>query len=231
MVMLSGRDAGTPTLTDVLLGDVAAVDAIRPTRVGGLDLLPSDPRLADLTAALQADGQMGRDLRLRVALASLSDRYAYCVVDSPAQMSILGINILGACTDVICPIDPGVFAQAGLSRLKDTIQRVRHYLQHPDLALIGVLLTKAPQGKAAEELLTRLRADHSELVFRTVIPQAVSVDAAHAAGRSIVEWAPTSAVGKAYLDLVSEVLSHGQRKRIDGQAQPTARTRRKRRAG
>src|SRR6516162_6945361 len=61
-VMLDGRRAIRPTLADVLLEDASAVDAIVPTRVEGLDLLPADGRLADLTAIL-SEVELGRERR------------------------------------------------------------------------------------------------------------------------------------------------------------------------
>jgi len=47
LVMLDGRAAADPTLSQVLLDQVEAQDAIRPTRISGLDVLPSDGKLAD----------------------------------------------------------------------------------------------------------------------------------------------------------------------------------------
>jgi chromosome partitioning protein len=47
LIMLEGRAPEAPTLADVLLDDAAAIDAIRPTRVDGLDILPADGRLAE----------------------------------------------------------------------------------------------------------------------------------------------------------------------------------------
>lgn len=58
--MLDGRIPEKPTLADVLLDDAVAIDAIRPTRVDRLDILPADGRLADCTVLLADEvGQNG----------------------------------------------------------------------------------------------------------------------------------------------------------------------------
>ena len=53
--MLDGHQAVAPTLTDVLLDEVDASAAIRPTRVDRLDILPADVRLADAAVELATE--------------------------------------------------------------------------------------------------------------------------------------------------------------------------------
>lgn len=213
LVMLDGRIPEAPTLADVLLDDSVAIDAIRRTRIDRLDILPADERLAECTVLL-AD-ELGRERRLRVALRSLEDTYSVCIVDSPPQLSLLTVNILQAVTEVLVPIDPGLFAIAGLGRLQETVDRVRHHLEHPDLTIIGLLMTRATKNKITKDLEKQLRDAYGPLVYRAVIPASVKVEEAHASYRSILEWAPQSPVGKAYGALVTEVLN-GRSKRVAG---------------
>ena len=56
--LLDGRAPNKPTLTQVLLDDADASEAIRPSRFAGIDILPADASLADCTVWL-AD-QIGR---------------------------------------------------------------------------------------------------------------------------------------------------------------------------
>jgi chromosome partitioning protein len=215
MIMLEGKTPEAPTLADVLLDTRDAVDAIRRTRVDRLDILPADGRLADLTALL-AEVELGRERRLSVALRSVEGAYDVCVVDSPPQLSLLTVNVLQAVSEVIVPIDPGIFAIAGLGRLQETVDRVRHYLQHPNLAIVSLLMTRATANKTTRELERQLRETYGSLVSRSVIPNSVTVEEAHANYRTVMEWAPRSAVAKAYDELVTEVLKHGEPKRVAG---------------
>jgi chromosome partitioning protein len=218
LLMLNGEAPTTPTLADVLLGDVQAAQAIRPTRVGGLDLLPADGRLAHITTAMlrQEEEKPGPERRLRIALRTVEEKYAVCVVDSPPALSILTINALQTCSRVLVPIDPGILAVAGLGTLQETIDRCRHFLEVPDLAIIGMLVTKATGSKTAKALEAQLREVYGKLVYRAAIPFAACVEESHAAYRSVMEAFPKSAVAKAYDELVSEVLKHVDSKRTVG---------------
>jgi chromosome partitioning protein len=219
LIMLDGKEPSRPTVTDVLLDDADASAAIRRTRIDRLDILPADGRLADLTALL-AEVELGRERRLSVALESIADTYACCVVDSPPQLSLLTVNVLQAVSEVIVPIDPGIFAIAGLGRLQETVDRVRHYLQHPTLAIVSLLMTRVTNNRTTRELERQLRETYGRLVSASTIPASTVVEEAHAHYRSIMEWAPRSPVAAAYGELVTEVLKHGQPKRLTGKRGP-----------
>jgi cellulose biosynthesis protein BcsQ len=142
------------------------------------------------------------------------------------------VNVLQAVTEVLVPIASDVFGVAGLGRLQDTVDKVRHYLEHPELAIVGLLVTKFSNSRAAKELLSQLRAEYGGLVYKAVIPNGASVEESHLVYRSVVEAYPSSEVAKAYAALVTEVLTHGKPKRVGRSDRPQSRAgRKKRRAG
>src|SRR4051794_34527039 len=55
LVMLEGRGAAPPTVAELLLGQADAAEAIRPTGVPGLDIIPADASLADANLALASE--------------------------------------------------------------------------------------------------------------------------------------------------------------------------------
>ena len=63
-----GRAQRTSTLYDVIMGEKPIADAVVPTKLPGLDLLPSDPDLSGVE--LELGHQPGRSFKLRDALAS-----------------------------------------------------------------------------------------------------------------------------------------------------------------
>jgi chromosome partitioning protein len=212
LIMLDGKPADEPTLADVLLDQADVTEAIRKTRIDRLDLLPADRRLADCTSVL-AEVELGKERRLSRALKSIENEYDFCIVDSPGQWSLLAVNILQAVDDVICPIELGAFGIAGLERLQETVDRVRDFLQHPKLAIISCLITRVTKNRVATALEQRLRTAHKGLISQAVIPASFAVEEAHDAYRTIMEWAPRSAVAKAYGELVTEVLGHERKSR------------------
>jgi chromosome partitioning protein len=211
LIMLDGTAPTGPTLADVLINDTGTAEAIRGTRVDRLDILPADVGLANV-GGLLAD-ELARERRLHRALKRVEGRYAVCVIDCPPELTLLTVNILTAATEVLIPIDPGVFAVAGLGRLQETIDRVRHHLEHTELGVLGLLVTRATRNKMATDLEHQLREVYGPLVFKSVIPTSAAVEEAHASNRTILEWSPGSPAGKAYAELVVEVLKHEQGKR------------------
>jgi chromosome partitioning protein len=208
LTMLDGAAADPPTLGNVLLGQAEADAAIRPTRIGGLDLLPSDARLAD--AALMLADQIGREHRLRVALGRLEDRYDAVVVDCPPQMSLVTVNVLAAVGELLVPVDAGIYSVAGLAQLQQSVADVQQFLGNRDLAISGLLLTRAHNNRATRDIADQLRAAYGPLVFRASIPHSVRVEEAHARGLTVLEFAPASTSARAYEEFLTEVLDDGK---------------------
>ena len=211
LTMLDGQEPDEPTLGEVLQGDVSASEAIRPSRVDKVDLLPAAYTLADVPTTL-AD-VMGRERRLRMALDAVENDYELCLIDSPPQLTLLSINVLEAANDVLVPADCSLYSVVGISKLEDTVGQVRRFLGNESLRIIGIVLCKAGTTRAAKDVERSLRKGYRDMVFRTVIPASVKVDEAIARNRSVLETAPSSPVAKAFDKLVTEVLAHGRDKR------------------
>jgi chromosome partitioning protein len=211
MTMLDGVAAEEPTLGQVLLDEASIEDAIRPSRVPRLDILPAASGLADCTLLL-AD-QLGRERRLRSALRNVQDAYDVVVIDAPPQLNLISVNILQAVGELVVPVDAGIYSIAGLGRLQETVEQVRRHLDHGELHIIGLVLTRVMKNKATKDLERQLREAYGDLVYQSVIPHSVRVEEGHARNRTILEWAPKSPPSLAYDRLVTEVLKHGQSKR------------------
>src|SRR5918998_214955 len=82
-------DPARPGLYEVLSGEVAAADAVRPTAVDRLSLLASTPDLAGATMELPR--LPGWETRLREALAPLRDSYAFTLLDCPPSLGPLTV--------------------------------------------------------------------------------------------------------------------------------------------
>src|SRR4051794_19642178 len=69
MTMLDGQPADDSTLGHVLLVQARAVEAVRPTRVERVDLIPAGGKLA--ADALLLGDPLGRERRLRAAMPAI----------------------------------------------------------------------------------------------------------------------------------------------------------------
>jgi chromosome partitioning protein len=210
LTVLDGAAAKEPTLGHVLLDQAEAVEAIRPSRVNRVDILPADARLAD--AALLLADQLGRERRLRSALRAIEANYDLVVVDAAPQLNLVTINVLNMVGELIVPVDAGLYSIVGLGRLEETIDQVRRFLDNRELRIAGLVLTRTHHNRATKDLERQLREVYGDLVYRTTIPHSVRVEEAHARHRTVLEFAPKSPPALAYDRLLLEVLKHGQQR-------------------
>ncbi len=198
---------GEPSLYDVLVGDTPAAEALRPTPVERLMVLPSHPDLAGATVELpRAAGSEGR---LREALAGLRDRFAYVLVDCPPSIGPLTVNALVAADKVIVPVQTEYFALEGLAGLLDTLALVQREL-NPRLTVAGMLLTMHDaRTRLGRDVEREVREHFPALVFDTVIPRNVRVGEAPSFGLPVTHHDPHSSGADAYFALAQEVAARG----------------------
>jgi chromosome partitioning protein len=208
MTLLEGKLPRDPTLSQVLLAEADVKEAIRPSRLPGIDLLPADLSLADCTLLL-AD-QMGREQRLRVALRDVEDRYDACIIDSPPTMSLLNVNVLNAALELVVPVDPGIYSAVGLGKLQETVEQVRKHLCRPELGIVALAIVRIQRHKAHADFERQLRELYGPLVCKATVPDSVLVSVACSHHKTVGEYAPASPAAAALERLVKEI--------TDGQA-------------
>jgi chromosome partitioning protein len=200
------RDGATG-LYDVLGGDVAAADAVRPTPIEHLSILCSTPDLAG--ANMELPRLPGSENRLRDALAPIRDSYAFVLLDCPPSLGPLTINALVAADRVIVPVQTEYFALEGLAGLLDTLTLVQREL-NPRLTVAGMLLTMHDaRTKLAQDVEREVREHFPSLVFNTVIPRNIRLGEAPSFGLPVIHHDPHCAGSEAYFELAKEVASRG----------------------
>lgn len=210
--VLTRGEAGQHTLTDVFLNDVPVDQAIFRTQIPNLDLLPADSALADVNVAMADTGSrlgLGRELRLKRALAPIERNYDFVILDTGPQRTLLNVNVLNYVDEVFVPIDPGYWSILGVQHLEKLIEQIRLHMEHATLRIGGVLLTKVQKTNVAREVEQQVREYFGDQVFRTTIPLNVKVEEAHSRGMSVLDYATDSAGAVAYLAFTNEVLFHG----------------------
>ncbi|HMB08826.1 MAG TPA: ParA family protein [Isosphaeraceae bacterium] len=208
--LMRDQPAEPPTLASVLMRQADAEDAIRATVVPNLDLLPADSALNGVNVALVQE--LGRDTRLRSALAPLDGRWDFVILDTAPTVTTILANALVYALEVIVPVDPGVYAMLGLVQLQATIEEVREAYGNQALHLAGLVLTKVARNNVSRDVEDELRSRFGDRVFRTTIPLSAKIEEAHTRGQTVMEYAPKSSGAVAYGGLVDEVLSYGRAK-------------------
>ena len=185
--------------------DTTVEDVVISTRVGGMDLLPSN---IDLSAAeVQLVTEVGREQTLGRCIAPALDRYDFVLVDCQPSLGLLTINALACADGVVIPLECEFFSLRGVALLIDTIEKVRERL-NPKLEIVGILATMYdPRTLHAREVMSRVVEAFGDTVFDTVINRTVRFPETTVAGEPITVWAPKSAGAKAYRGLAREVIA------------------------
>ena len=123
------------------------VEAIRPTSVPGLDIIPADASLAD--ANLSLAGELGRERRLRVAMEGVEDDYEFVMIDTSPARSLLTVNVMCYVREILVPVNPGLFSLSGLGQLQTAVAEVRRFLDNRLLRIAGIVLTRTARSNVA----------------------------------------------------------------------------------
>ena len=196
-----------PSVYDVLAGRASVDEALVETGIPNLTLLPAHPDLAG--AAMELPRQPGSETRLRDAIVSVRERFAFTLLDCPPSLGPLTVNALVAADRVIVPVQTEYFALEGLAGLLDTLGLIQREL-NPRLAVAGMLLTMHDgRTRLARDVEREVREHFPELVFDTVVPRNVRLGEAPSFGVPVIQHAPHSAGSAAYLKLAKEVAARG----------------------
>lgn len=204
-VGINGNDQRS-TIYEVLIGEAEVEQAIMPTALSTLDVLPAGQRLSG--AEVELVGMMARETKLKGALARVRDRYDFILIDSPPSLGLLTVNSLTASDSVIIPLQCEYLALEGLTQLIGAIRLVQDHL-NPGLRIEGVLLTMFDARLSlSKQVADEARKFFAERVYKTVIPRNVRLSEAPSFGKPIVLYDPHSSGADSYRDLAREVLEH-----------------------
>ena len=202
---------GTPSVYHILLGKTAVEKIIRPTELGFLHLLPSQPDL--IGAEVELVGALSRETRLKRALERVHDTFSYIFIDCPPSLGLLTVNALTAADSVIIPIQCEYYAMEGLGHLLKTIDLVSENL-NPQLRINGILLTMFDvRLSLSHQVSQEIRGHFGESVFRTTIPRSVRLSEAASFGKPALLYGIKSAGAQKYLELASEFLEREEGKK------------------
>lgn len=195
---------GTPTLYEVLLGQVKPEEALQATNQENLNIIPSTPDLAG--AAIELMDQPYREYRLRKAVQTLKEHFEYILIDCPPSLGLLTVNGLVAADQLLIPVQCEYYALEGLNQLLQTVELVRNHL-NPHLQVLGAVLTMYDRRTAlARKVVREVRKTFPGHVFDSVIPRNTELAEAPSEGKTILEYDSHSRGAQAYEYLSQELL-------------------------
>ncbi len=201
------------TSYDVLMGEATIADAIVPTRIPKLSIVPSTVDLSG--AELELIDVARRNFRLKDALEEFAknsaQQFSYVLIDCPPSLTLLTVNAMAAADAVVVPLQCEFFALEGLSQLLKTIELVRANL-NPSLEIQGIVLTMFDKrNKLSDQVAADVREHMGDKVYRTIIPRNVRVSEAPSHGLPALVYDLRCPGSQAYIKLAGELI---QRERV-----------------
>jgi chromosome partitioning protein len=181
---------------EVLMGEIALADAIQSTEIENLRLVPGTRDLAG--AEVELVSYEDRHSRLTEQLAPVREDFDYILIDCPPSLGMLTLNALCAADAVVVPLQCEFYALEGLGALVETLERVRSAF-HPDLRLLGILLTMYDARTSLSRQVAReVRQHFGERVLRAMVPRNVRISESPSYGQPVVTYDPSSQGSIAY---------------------------------
>jgi len=206
------------TLNDVLYSvtspddEGAAAGAIVPAGEGWGDVfvVPSERKLA----AREKDDSVNRDMRLKMALAGVGERFDFVIIDCPPSLGSLTANALIAADDVLIVTEPRSDAVEGVGEFVTTMANVQAYFNN-SLSIAGVVVNRFRPNRTDPQLwLDFLKEQYQGLVLepRGLIPDREVVAQAAAAhmpvssygSRALDVWMPLKYIGDHIIERAKE---------------------------
>jgi chromosome partitioning protein len=208
-----GVDRGdlAPSSADVLLGGLAARQAVRETAIPGLHLITASVDLIRAEAELGVF--RGKETRLKSALADVVRGYDFVFLDCPSSLSLLPVNAVVAADTFLVPVVPQFLAVTGVKNLLGAAERAG-WDHGSRVRPLGLLLTMVDyRTKSTRRTVDELRSEHGSLIFAIEIRINTRLAEAPAAGQTIFQYDRHAKGAFAYKLLAGEFLL---RARSDG---------------
>lgn len=189
---------------DVMVNDIAPMEAVLPAEGDNLYIMPSNIQLAG--AEVELVSAIAREHVLKRQLDLLRGEFDYVFIDCPPSLGLLTLNALTAADSVLVPIQCEYYALEGLSQLMNTVRLVKKRL-NPGLEIEGVALTMLDgRTNLGMQVVEEVRKFFKAKVYASIIPRNVRLSEAPSHGRPIQTYDPRSAGAEAYRALAEEFL-------------------------
>lgn len=204
------KNSELKTIYNVIDGEIPVQDAISPTVLKNLFIIPATVDLAG--AEIELVQVNHREKVLKENLDLVKDKFDYIMIDCPPSLGLLTINALSTSDTVLIPIQCEFYALEGLSQLMNTVKLVKKHL-NPELEIEGVVMTmKDNRSNLVQQVSEQIRQYFGKKVFDTTIPRNIRLAEAPSHGIPIYLYDSKCSGANAYKEMADEFLKKNKRR-------------------
>lgn len=201
------QDDISESIFDVLLTPKthSLADVILESPYERLHVAPGSIELSEFES--RAASEIGRENRLKKAIAQIAAHYDYILIDTPPSLGLLSVNALNAAGEVQIAMQSHPFALDGLHLLLETIELVQQEL-NPALKISGVIVTMYdPRTKISREIVDEVKtiASLKGCLHKTVVRQNVKLTEASRLRKPVMYYDEICTGTEDYLMLCKEI--------------------------
>ena len=201
------KSAAAHSTYELVIDGFPAADAVIHTPY--CDVLASNVALSG--AGVELVGMDAREYALKHALEPLRAQYDYIFIDCPPSLELLTLNALCAADQVLIPVQCEYLALEGLSKLLNTIRKVKGGL-NPGLDIEGFLLTMYMRNRLNNQVVSEVREHFGPLAYDTIIQRNIRLGEAPSHGKPVMLYDAGAVGSENYLALAREFLKRNRKR-------------------
>lgn len=204
-IRLENGEQPSLTIYDCLIDSSLANQAIMPTEMKNLYVLPSSPDLAGIEVEIV--GIRDREHLIKKNIIDIiKDDFDYIFIDTPPSLGLLTINSLVASNSVLIPMQCEYYSLEGISRLMQTIKLINREL-NKELSVEGVLFTMFDSRmNLTHQVIDEVKKYFGSKIYENVIPRNIKLPESSSFGKPIILYDINSKGAVYYLELTKEFL-------------------------
>jgi chromosome partitioning protein len=195
---------------EILLDKLDVQSSIRNTSTPKMDIIPSNPRLAEAEQFLPVRTNYVHILKNAFLAKEL--KYDYILLDCPPSMGAITTNALTAANLLIIPTQAEYFSAYALRDMMMLIRRVRKDF-NPGLAYRILITLLDQRNRAHRTIREQLQQTFGVGLFETVIEVDTRLRESPIIGIPITQYRPNSRGSQQYRVLAQELMDYAQQQK------------------
>lgn len=205
-----GFDINLEGIYECITGTREAREVIlRSEQVKNLSVLPSSINLVAADTELPKMEQAHHVMKRIVD--SVRGDYDYVFIDCSPSLGYTTVNILTAADTVLIPVQCEYLALEGLSKLLNTIRKVKSGL-NPSLEIEGFLLTMYMRNRLNNQVVNEVREHFGAMAYDTIIQRNIRLGEAPSHGKPVMLYDASAVGSENYLNLAREFLKRNRKR-------------------